>query len=89
MRQQDLLNEACKSLGLQDDVKIVEVIKLRWVLDYKQDVNKPDFGQNMIKLERLLQAATKHPIDLRLESESDKNKREQRNVLNEPRQSSG
>lgn len=76
------IKEACASLNLQTDIKVVMVQnKWRWTLDYTQDPNYPDFGKNMIKLERIVQEKLKRPIDLRLEAEADKNKREKRNVL--------
>lgn len=76
------LASVCATLGLQEDVKIVEVKnKWRWTLEYVQSANHPEFSRNMIKIERLLQERLGRPIDLRLESEEDKNKRKQRNVL--------
>ena len=72
----------CLQLGLQEDIKVVSVTnKWRWTLDFVQDPSKPDVSRSMIKLERMLQERLKRPIDLRLEAESDKNKRKQRNVL--------
>lgn len=79
--QQAMLEAGLKSLGLQCNVKIIETKGYRWTVDYKQDPNYPDFGKNMIKLEKWLQVAMKGPIDLRLKPEPDKNKREERNVL--------
>lgn len=76
-----LLKDCCKLLGLQEDVNIIDIKGFRWVLDYEQSKNHPDFGRNMIKLERMLQLMEKRPIDLRLEPLEDKNKRENRNVL--------
>lgn len=76
------IREACKILGLQEDIKVIMVVnRWTWTLDYDQDKNKPDFALNMIKLERALQAALKRPIDLRLEKVADKNLRQKRNVL--------
>lgn len=76
------IREACKILGLQEDIKVIMVAdRWRWTLDYEQDPSKPDVGMNMIKLERALQTAIKRPIDLRLEAMADKNRRKQRNVL--------
>lgn len=76
------IREACQKLGLQEDLKIVSVTnRWRWTLEYNQSPDHPDFGKNMIRLERELQEKLKRPIDLRLESEIDKNKRKQRNVL--------
>jgi hypothetical protein len=80
-RHQQSLKECCKLLGLQDDVKIIHTKGFRWMLEYDQSPNHPDFGRNMIKLERMLQLMEKRPIDLRLEPLEDKNKRKQRNVL--------
>lgn len=79
------LAECLKTLGLQDDIKLLETNGFRWLIEYKQNPAFPDFGKSMIKLERLLQEKTRKPIDLRLEDEADKNKRVQRNVLNEPK----
>lgn len=83
-QNQRSLKECCKLLGLQEDVKIIEVKGFRWTLEYAQSKDHPDFGRNMIKLERMLQLMEKRPIDLRLEAMEDKNKRKKRNVLNEP-----
>lgn len=75
------LSECCKLLGLQEDVKIIDIKSFRWVLEYEQSKDHPDFGRNMIKLERMLQLMEKRPIDLRLEAMEDRNKRKDRNVL--------
>lgn len=76
------IREACQLLGLQTDVKVIMVVnRWRWTLEYEQDPTKPDFGMNMIKLERALQTALKRPIDLRLEKVVDKNMRQKRNTL--------
>lgn len=76
------IREACKLLGLQEDIKVIMVVnRWTWTLDYDQDNDKPDFAVNMLKLERALQTALKRPIDLRLEKMADKNKRQKRNVL--------
>lgn len=76
-----MLTFACHDLGLQPDVKLIASVGFRWILEYKQDQKYPDFGRGMIRLERLLQERTGRPIDLRLESEEDKNKRMKRNKL--------
>jgi len=76
-----MLTSACVQMGLQDDVLVVKVDGFRWVLSYEQNPSYPDFGRSMIGLERNLQLFTKRPIDLRLESKEDKNRRIQRNTL--------
>lgn len=76
-----ILKESCKELGLQEDVKILEIEGFRWTLEYQQSKEHPDFAMNMIKLERKLQEKSRRPIDLRLEPLQDKNRRKQRNVL--------
>lgn len=76
------IQNACEKLGLQTNIKVVSVTnRWRWMLDFEQDVDKPDVGMNMIKIETLVQEALKRPIDLRLESLADKNMRKKRNVL--------
>lgn len=75
------LSLCCKMLGLQQDVELIKVDGFRWTLDYDQSPDHPDFGRNMIKLERMLQLMNKRPVDLRLPAMEDKNKRKQRNVL--------
>ncbi len=76
-----LLSECCYDLHLQPEVRLIEVNGFRWNLEYEQNPNYLDFAKNMIKLERMLQEKTGRPIDLRLDSEADKNKREKRNFL--------
>lgn len=76
--KQEILNYGCIKLGLQEDIKVVSDDKFRWILSFTQDPKFPDFIRNMLKLERLLQDYTNHPIDLRLETESDRNKRVER-----------
>lgn len=72
----------CVTLGLQEDVKVISITnRWRWTLEYDQSPNHPDLATNLIKVERMLQERLGRPIDLRLESESDKNMRKQRNVL--------
>lgn len=79
---EDAINSACASLGLQIGIKVVSVTnRWRWTLEFTQSSDHPDFGKNMIKLERLVQDRLKRPIDLRLETEADKNMRKKRNVL--------
>ena len=79
---EEWLKSACMTLGLQSNVKIIGVVnKWRWTLEYEQDPAKPDFALSMIDLESTLRRTLGRPIDLRLESESDKNRRKQRNVL--------
>lgn len=77
----ECLDIALLELNLQPDIELVEQKGFRWVLSYAQDPQFRDFGKAMIKLETLLQSITGRPIDLRLEAEADKNKREKRNVL--------
>lgn len=76
-----ILKEACKELGLQEDVKILEIDGFRWTLEYQQSKEHPDFVTNMIKLERKLQEKARRPIDLRLAPREDENRRQKRNVL--------
>lgn len=80
MSDQELLNQALKEFGLQPTVELTRN-GIRWNLHFEQDPAFPDLGQNMIRLERYLQLRSKRPVDLRLESETDRNKREKRNVL--------
>lgn len=84
MDEADVLKGGCYALGLQQDVQIVAIHGFRWTLDYEQSPIHPDFANNMIKLERLIQERTGRPVDLRLEAESDKNKRAKRNTLWKP-----
>lgn len=79
---QEWLKDACRELGLQEDVKIVMVVnRWRWTLEYEQSASYPDFAMGMIDLETKLRDTLKRPIDLRLEAEADKNMRKRRNVL--------
>jgi hypothetical protein len=67
-------------LGLQEDAKVIEVKDNdRFVLSYEQDPTKPDFGKNMIKLEKLMRQTMGVVVDLRLETKEDKNRRAGRN----------
>lgn len=77
----ECLIDALMELNLQPDVELVETKGFRWTLSYTQNDEFKNFGKSMIKLETLLQSMTARPIDLRLEAEADKNKREKRNVL--------
>lgn len=80
-RNEAVLWDACKELGLQEDVKIASRRGFRWYLDYKQNPDYPDFGIHMIKLEMTIRNKTGRPIELMLQPREDKNKRVQRNVL--------
>lgn len=80
-RIQKLLIEGCKHLGLQEDIKIVERRGYRLTIEYTQSPDHPDFIENMLKLEKVLQLAARRPIDLRLKAKNDKNKRFDRNYL--------
>lgn len=73
-----ILRESCEALGLQKSVIIVKVLnEVRWILHYEQDPDKPDFGDNMIKLERHIRAKLEgQPIELLLESKADRNRRD-------------
>lgn len=76
------LKACCKMLGLQEDVELIDVKENdRFVLFYEQSGTHPDFGMNMIRLETLMRKFLGVVVDLRLEVEPDKNKREQRNTL--------
>ncbi len=77
-RAQVALVEACKELGLQPSVKIVEIKGERWILNYEQDLNYPRFDYAMIKLERVLREVTRSKVELMLEALTDKNKRDQK-----------
>ncbi len=70
------MEQACLLLGLVKP-QIVATDRFRWTIDS----DDPKFHLHMLKLERHLQSVTGRPIDLRLEPESDKNKRKNRNVL--------
>ncbi len=78
LERNELHLRCCLDLGLQPLVTLIEVKGFRWTLEYTQSPNHPDFGNGMIKLERLLQERTGRPIDLRLEAKEDKNKRVER-----------
>lgn len=76
----------CEKLGLQPTVEVVELkANGRWVLGLDQDPNFPDFGRNMIKLERYIKAHLMRPVDLILESMEDRNKRFKRNGRDAPK----
>lgn len=78
---QKTIREACDELGLQNDIWLIDVKnKWRWILEYKQNPDFPNFAKHMIELEALLQGRFSKPIDLRLETEEDKNKRHQRQI---------
>lgn len=78
----DAISGVCKTLGLQEDIKVISVTnRWRWTLEYNQSAEHPEFTKNMIRVERMLQERLGRPIDLRLESELDKNRRTQRNTL--------
>ncbi len=82
MAAKGLLKTCCQLLGLQEDAEIVDVQENdRFILRYSQDPSRPDFGNGMIKLERLMRQTMGIVIDLRLETLEDKNKRTDRNVL--------
>lgn len=71
--------EGCAAFGLQLDVAVTEIKNdTRFVLSYKQDPAKPDFGRHMIKLERWLRDKMKFEVELQLESIEDRNRREER-----------
>lgn len=74
------LRLACQQLGQAYDVEVTKIDGFRWTVTMK----RPEV---MIRVEKLLQETLHKPIDLRLPRVSDKNKREQRNVLNGPKQS--
>jgi hypothetical protein len=77
------LIQACRFFKLQTDVRVTDISedKCRWTLEYKQDPEKPDFANHMMKVESLLQKLLRMPVDLRLETKEDKMKRRERNVL--------
>lgn len=63
---------ACTDLSIQPPT-LIAVDRFRWTFE-----DTPGLGPKMIQLERKLQAMLNRPIDLRLESEKDKNKRVER-----------
>lgn len=71
----EVLEVACAAAGIPA-VKLMRVDRFRWFLE-----DRPGLGPSMIKLEKLVQRATGHPIDLRVEPKADKNKRFDRNYL--------
>lgn len=76
-----ILKRGCEALGLQQDIQLIGVHGNKWVLDYEQSSLHPDFAENMIRLERWIQASSGRPIDLRLEAKEDKMNRKKRNIL--------
>lgn len=72
------LIDACSQLGLQTSVSLMAILPNgRWVLDFEQDPNFPNFSHGMIKLERKLKEMTGNDnIDLICEGIEDKNKRD-------------
>lgn len=76
-----ILNEALSELGLQQNIKIVEIKGIRWSLDFDQDPTKPDVVTNLLKLEKLLKQKTRKTVDIRLPEKKDKNNRQERNLL--------
>lgn len=73
--KQVLIDNACLYLNIEP-INLIKVNKFRWTLE-----DRDGLGPQMIKLERVLQMETKHPIDLRVEAKRDKNKRFDRNYL--------
>lgn len=69
VRVQQLV-DACLELSIPE-AYLLKIEQSRWTLSNVDPVH-------MIKLERRLQELTKRPIDLRLESKEDKNKRVER-----------
>lgn len=65
------LSDACNELDIATP-GLISTDGFRWTLKEYEGL-----GPHMIKLERLLHASTGRPIDLRLETISDGNKREQ------------
>ncbi|MBI3297908.1 MAG: hypothetical protein HYZ75_07080 [Elusimicrobia bacterium] len=78
-RLRPALQDACRALGLQDDVEAVAVLNdVRVVLAFVQDAAKPPVGARLIELERRLKAALEPRLELQLEGLSDRNARIQR-----------
>jgi hypothetical protein len=69
---QKYLTLACKELNLPE-ATILEVHGFRWTLN-----DEPGLGPRMIVIERKLHELTGRPIDLRIETKDDRNKRMQR-----------
>lgn len=76
-----VLKEACKELGLQEDVQLLSLHGIQWHLAFEQSSEHPNFVDNMLKLEALLQQKTRKKVDIRLRAKKDKNNRQERNVL--------
>jgi hypothetical protein len=73
------LQAGARSLGLQEDVQVLEVKnQTRLVLSYKQNLKFPDFGRHMIQLERWIREDMNTPVELQLESMEDRNRRLER-----------
>ena len=73
------LTEGCREAALQVDVLVTDIKnETRFVLSYKQNPEKPDFGRHMIKLERWLRTKLGFEVELQLESIEDRNRREER-----------
>ena len=77
MNKQEFINSACLMLGFKP-VNLINIDGNKWFLEEREGI-----GPELIKLERTLQHMLRRPIDLRLVPIGDKNKRDQRNVLNE------
>lgn len=74
MVEAKLLDEVCAEFELRTP-ELIEVDRNRWILGA---VGK-DFIRQMIAMEMWLQERTGKPIDLRLETVEDRNKRKARN----------
>lgn len=70
-----LLKKAVSTLKIEK-VNLAKIERFRWFLE-----DRAGLGPEMIRLERLLQELTHHPIDLRVEPKKDQNKRFDRNYL--------
>ncbi len=76
---QKAMTEACRELGLQDDVEVVEIKNgTRWILAWDQKPGMPKFEYAMIKLENVLREVTRSGVELMSESETDKNRRDKK-----------
>lgn len=80
-----LIQEALANIGVKQEIKVIMVQnRWRWTIEFESK----DFYRHLLKLEKLLQERTGRPIDIRLESQEDKMRRKQRNVLSESKQPS-
>ncbi len=75
MKEQYLLDQVTKEFNFEP-ITLSSAVRFRWILHEREGL-----GPELIKIERRLQELTGKPIDLRLLTKKDKNKRFDRNYL--------